>query len=367
MAATREGRGRPEGQARHRSEAGRRHRRSVEPDRRRRSRPTRAQFVVWHELEGGAGGGSDLFRYARELVRGAAERVKPTGVRLPDYADSPPAARREAAARPQARRAGAGAAAAGVLALQDPRAAGRRRAGGGHAARARRAPRRWPSGWSAGSKLADPAVRKALWDGGMTARRRLERSDDPVRAAHRPAVARRPPGLGGGGRSAPIQDGGERDRPGALRASRAPASIPTPTFSLRLSYGKVAGWTDQGQDDGRLHHLRRPLSSAPPARRPTACPAAGPPTRGKLDPATVLDFATTNDITGGSSGSPVVDAKRRDRRHGLRRQHPLASPATSPTTPPLNRTDRRLHRGDQPRRWTRSTATPRWREELSQQ
>src|SRR5581483_10926493 len=46
------------------------------------------QFVVWHELEAGAGGGSDLYRYARELVRAAAERVKPSGQRLPEYADS---------------------------------------------------------------------------------------------------------------------------------------------------------------------------------------------------------------------------------------------------------------------------------------
>ena len=57
------------------------------------ARSTRAQqayalqFAVWHELEAGAGGGSDLFRYAREIVRGAAERVKPSGVRLPEYAD----------------------------------------------------------------------------------------------------------------------------------------------------------------------------------------------------------------------------------------------------------------------------------------
>ena len=125
------------------------------------------QFVVWHELEAGAGGGSDLFRYARELVRGAAERAKPSGVRLPEYADCRLALRREAAGRSQAARAGAGAAAAGVLALQDPRAAGRRRPGGDHPARDARAPRGWPSGWSpARSSAIRPCARRcgtAAW------------------------------------------------------------------------------------------------------------------------------------------------------------------------------------------------------------
>ncbi len=31
--------------------------------------------------------------------------------------------------------------------------------------------------------------------------------------------------------------------------------------------------------------------------------------KAKLDPAVVFNFATTNDILGGNSGSPVVDAK----------------------------------------------------------
>src|SRR5580658_151923 len=45
-------------------------------------------FAMWHALEQGAGGGSELFRYARVLVRGAAERAKPTGQRLPEFAVS---------------------------------------------------------------------------------------------------------------------------------------------------------------------------------------------------------------------------------------------------------------------------------------
>ena len=46
-------------------------------------------------------------------------------------------------------------------------------------------------------------------------------------------------------------------------------------------------------------------TGAPPYRLPSRWTTG----QAKLDPTTVLDFATTNDITGGSSGSPVVNAK----------------------------------------------------------
>ncbi len=36
-----------------------------------------------------------------------------------------------------------------------------------------------------GTKLADPAVRKALWDGAPGGHRRVDRSDDPLRPKRR--------------------------------------------------------------------------------------------------------------------------------------------------------------------------------------
>src|ERR1700753_134907 len=39
-------------------------------------------------MEARAGIGSDLYRYARQLVRAAAEKSKPNGERLPEYTDS---------------------------------------------------------------------------------------------------------------------------------------------------------------------------------------------------------------------------------------------------------------------------------------
>jgi len=83
---------------------------------------------------------------------------------------------------------------------------------------------------------------------------------------------------------------------------------PDATFSLRLSYGKVAGWTYQGQQTApftTFSGLYARATGAPPYRLPARWTAQA----GKLDEAAVLDFSTTNDITGGSSGSPVVNAK----------------------------------------------------------
>jgi V8-like Glu-specific endopeptidase len=263
------------------------------------------QFVVWHELEAGAGGGSDLYRYARELVRGAAERVKPSGVRLPEYADSRLALDEKLLVDPKPlqpvlerlrlefwlskSRAQLGADSQAVtilLGTETPEAlAGR---------------------LVAGSKLGDPALRKTLWDGGMAA---VAASDDPMIQF----VLRTDP-LSRAARQvweeeveAPIQDGGERIA--RVRYTFEGSGLyPDANFSLRLSYGKVAGWTDQGQaltPFTTFAGLFQRATGAPPYRLPGRWTADAQ----KLDPATVLDFATTNDITGGSSGSPVVDAR----------------------------------------------------------
>jgi hypothetical protein len=48
----------------------------------------RELYVRDYMLEGRAGGGSRLFRYARTIVRGAEERAKPNGDRLREYADA---------------------------------------------------------------------------------------------------------------------------------------------------------------------------------------------------------------------------------------------------------------------------------------
>ncbi|HSN16719.1 MAG TPA: S46 family peptidase [Gammaproteobacteria bacterium] len=81
---------------------------------------------------------------------------------------------------------------------------------------------------------------------------------------------------------------------------------PDATFTLRLSYGQVQGWQEEDQKIPAFTDLAglyaRATGSAPFALPPRWL-AAEP----QLPPGTHLDFVTTNDIVGGSSGSPVIN------------------------------------------------------------
>ena len=263
------------------------------------------QFAVWHELESGAGGGSDLFRYAREIVRGAAERVKPTGVRLPEYADSRLPLDEKVLLDPKPVEP-----VLEKLYLEFWLSKTRELLGADAPAVAmllgKESPEEMADRLVSGTRLADPAFRRTLWEGGMAA---VAASDDPMIQF---VLATDP--LSRAARQVweeevvgPIQDAGERIARARYTLAGG-ALYPDATFSLRLSYGKVAGWTDQGQETAAFTTfagLYGRATGAPPYRLPGRWTTG----QAKLDPTTVLDFATTNDITGGSSGSPVVNAK----------------------------------------------------------
>ena len=82
---------------------------------------------------------------------------------------------------------------------------------------------------------------------------------------------------------------------------------PDATFSPRLSFGRVEGWTWRGPPVkpfttiGGLYE--RATGVEPYALAPSWIAA-----RARLDPATVLNFVTSNDVVGGASGSPAIDA-----------------------------------------------------------
>src|SRR5262249_57243096 len=87
---------------------------------------------------------------------------------------------------------------------------------------------------------------------------------------------------------------------------RGPSSYPDATFPLRISYGTISGWTEGGRTSPAMTRLSglyaRDTGKFPFAVAPTWL-AAWP----KLDPEMPYDIATTNDIIGGNSGSPVID------------------------------------------------------------
>ncbi len=84
------------------------------------------------------------------------------------------------------------------------------------------------------------------------------------------------------------------------------AIYPDATFTLRISYGAVAGYRDGGKDVDpitRIGGLFARASGIAPFRLPPSWIAARP----DLGPNQPLDFVTTNDIIGGNSGSPMIN------------------------------------------------------------
>lgn len=83
---------------------------------------------------------------------------------------------------------------------------------------------------------------------------------------------------------------------------------PDATFSLRLSYGAVKGWTYRGvtvEPFTRIGGLYERHTGAEPFNAAEDWLAA----EDRINKDTVYDFVSTNDIIGGNSGSPVINAK----------------------------------------------------------
>lgn len=158
-----------------------------------------------------------------------------------------------------------------------------------------------------GSKLADPAVRKALLDGGESA---IAASTDPMIVTAR--------------RVDPIMRATNKRIQDTISSVLTPAgeklgkarflvygkdAYPDATFTLRLSYGTVKGYPYNGTIAPSfttfygLYDRAASFSNKPPFDLSPKEQAA----LGKLDLSTPFDFVCTGDIIGGNSGSPVVN------------------------------------------------------------
>ncbi len=264
----------------------------------------RAQYPLWRGLESGAGGGSRLFWYARTLVRGAAERPAPSAGRLPEYSDARLPLLEKTLLDDQPidpglealdlelwlddARSTLGAGDPAIDALLDgaePRALARRLAGE--------------------TRLADPAVRAALWKGGTAA---VMASGDSLIAyvLRTDALARAARQVWETDVIGPTDEAMERIA--RIRLAVHGAGVyPDGTLSPRVSFGRVAGWQDGPASVApftTLGGLYGHATGVEPRRLPERWLTA----HGQLDGSAVLNFVTTNDIVGGSSGSPVVDA-----------------------------------------------------------
>ena len=84
------------------------------------------------------------------------------------------------------------------------------------------------------------------------------------------------------------------------------AAYPDATFTLRLSYGQVKGFEQDGKPVSPLTTLAG-LFDRNTGKEPFLLPTTWLSARGSLAMDTPMNFCTDNDIIGGNSGSPVLD------------------------------------------------------------
>ncbi|MCA1653141.1 MAG: S46 family peptidase [Sphingomicrobium sp.] len=263
----------------------------------------RSIYLARRQVETGPTG-SDLFRYARALVRAAAERDKPSAERLPGYSDS---------ALPLLQKT--------VLDVKPIHpeleqqllefwlSKTREYLGADDADTKLLLGRDSPESLSARlarSRLGDPAYRKALWDGGSAA---IRASDDPMIrfVARIDPEARRLITAYNEKVEGPITDAAEKIAR-ARFAAYGTNTYPDATFTLRLSYGKIAGWNERGTAVPPLTYTRG-LWERATGEDPFKLDDRWLAARNTLNPNTVFNISTTNDIIGGNSGSPLINAR----------------------------------------------------------
>ena len=158
-----------------------------------------------------------------------------------------------------------------------------------------------------GTKLADPAFRKSLLDGGEAA---VAASNDPmIAAARRADPVWRANYVYMRDKVYSVFDAGGEKLGKARFEAYGKNAYPDATFTLRLSYGTVDGFPYNGTIAPPfttfygLYDRAASFSDKAPWNLTPKEEAA----RDKLDLSKPIDFVTTNDIIGGNSGSPVVD------------------------------------------------------------
>jgi hypothetical protein len=256
-------------------------------------------YAAYDLLESAPATGSDLYGWARTLVRSSAERQKPNSERLPGFSDGglPLLKKGVTDAKPvdpeleqlelefwlsKVRE---------YLTVDAPQT---------KLMLGKETPEEL-SARLASSRLLDPAYRKQLWDGGQAA---IDASDDPLIRY----VVATDPAARAVRKSYEEQVAGPVERAQA-RLAKARFAVhgtsvaPDATFTPRLSYGKIAGWA--APPFTYFKGLYERATGHPPFQLAQRWIDAEP----KLNPNTVLDISSTADIIPGNSGSPLINAK----------------------------------------------------------
>jgi hypothetical protein len=263
----------------------------------------RTFYYSWLFSEQGVALNATLFEYARALVRFGAESRVENDKRLREYTDAalPGLRQRTLAARPISN---------DLEILQLTFSLEKMREWLGpddqfvHLVLDGASPANLARELVDGSRLADPDFRTALWDGGAEA---IAKSDDPLIVLARKIdpysreMRKRYEDLV----EAPIKTASE-EIAAARFAVQGTSSYPDATFTLRVSYGSVTGWEENGEYVAPFTHTRRLFERAT-GEDPFKVPPKWMAVREELNPETRFNFVASLDLTGGNSGSPVID------------------------------------------------------------
>ena len=269
----------------------------------------RKQLFLPHTfIERGIGFNAALAQYARTLVRVTAEKQKPNPQRLREFTEArlPSLEQQLFSTAPIYRSLEVATLTASLELMQEKLGADdptvKRALNGKTAAEAAKA-------YIDGSKLDDPAVRKQLYEGGANA---VAQSTDPLIVLMREIDPR--------ARELRKQYDDKVDAVLRLNSTKIAKarfavlganSYPDATFTLRLSYGAIKGYEENGAHiapyttmGGAFEH-----ATANGNKGDFELPESWNAAKSKLDLETPLNFVHTSDIIGGNSGSPTVDRK----------------------------------------------------------
>ncbi|HZR19484.1 MAG TPA: S46 family peptidase [Verrucomicrobiae bacterium] len=274
---------------------------------------TEAQKVIaenalrYNLLELGQGFHCDLFNIARTLLRASEEKPKPNTERLREFGEAGLASLEFQlfSEKPiyddleQLLLADSLTFLAGKLGFSDPLV---------QKVLAGKSPRERASELVRDTKVKDVALRKSLYSGGTAA----------VQAAHDPMIelARLIDGEARAVRKI-VDTQNETKQQAHAQIAKArfaiegTSSYPDATFTLRLAYGTVKGYEENGAQIpfqttfAGLYQRGQEHQNRPPFDIPSRWLERKP----KLDLETPFDFVNTADIIGGNSGSPVINRK----------------------------------------------------------
>ncbi len=271
--------------------------------------PTYNYFETFRGRQGAGyraprGFNSNLFKYARRVVRAAEERPKPNGERFPEFRDS----NKESleldlfSTEPvhedveQLKLTNSLTDMATRFGSTDPLVQ-KVLAGKSPAERAAELSK---------SKLKDVAFRKQLFEGGAAA---IASANDPMIA-----LAKLVDGPAREARKVwesqdEIKQQAYAEIAKARFAIQGTNTYPDATFTLRLSYGPLKGYEENGKQIPALTTMAGLYQRAAEHNNqpPFDLPKRWVDRKAKLDQSTPFNFVSTADIIGGNSGSPVVN------------------------------------------------------------